>query len=227
MCRGDPRDRWREITRRPDAAGFRHYRRDDGRHLGNGQSSVPPEDWPARARRYAEALTPALRAELARSLGLPVEALKALPLVGWWEKVTSWTFPECDARGNVVGVLRRPRVGRKVRMRGSHCGLTLPSGWRGRPGPLFLVEGPTDVLALTLCGLPCVGRPSNTGGVEQLAALLGDWPANREIIVIGENDGPRPDTGLWPGRDGAEQTARALAGKLRRGVRVAFPPPEY
>ncbi|WP_171475045.1 hypothetical protein [Frigoriglobus tundricola] len=49
-------------------------------------------------------------------------------------------------------------------MPGSKRGLTLPTGWRDRPGPVFVVEGPTDAAALTAAGLAAVGRPSNAGG---------------------------------------------------------------
>jgi hypothetical protein len=220
-----------------DGDPFKCYRReDDDRHLGNGGASPwtrtasgGPKDWPARAGRYAGALTPALRRELAESLGLPVGALDLLPLIGWCETVANWTFPEVDAAGHIVGILRRHRAGKKVRMSGSGSGLHVPAGWKDRDGPVNVPEGPTDVLALTLCGLPAIGRPSNTGGVELLAELLKDLPASRQIIIVGERDGPRPnrvrpEVTEWPGRDGAVSTARRLAAALGRPVQWALPP---
>jgi hypothetical protein len=85
---------------------------------------------------------------------------------------------------------------------------------------VFLVEGPTDTLALAACRLSVVGRPSNTGGVELLANLLGSLDPSRMIVVVGEND-RKPD-GSWPGKEGAKRTAEELARKLNRPVQVTL-----
>ncbi|VTU00305.1 Bifunctional DNA Primase/polymerase OS=Myxococcus stipitatus (strain DSM 14675 / JCM 12634 / Mx s8) GN=MYSTI_01949 PE=4 SV=1 [Gemmataceae bacterium] len=103
----------------------------------------------------------------------------------------------------------------------SKRGLTIPDGWCAGSGPLLLVEGPSDVLALAAAGLAAVGRPSNTGGVAHLAELLAAWPRDRDVLVVGEND-RRDDQ--WPGRDGAHRTAAALQSHLGRVVTVAMPP---
>jgi integrase len=153
---------------------------------------------------------------------LPAEVFARLPLLGANKAEKCWTFPEVDAAGTVIGVTRRFLDGSKKRTAGGRSGLTLADGWRERPGPVLLVEGPTDLLALTAAGLCAVGRPSNTGGVDLFAELLKDWPADREILVVGEND-RKPD-GSWPGRSGAERTAAALAGRLGRPVPFAMPP---
>ncbi len=184
-----------------------------------------PTDWSAEARRRAAALTPALREKLAAGLGLPTESLAALPLVGFLHDAATgpcFVFPETDAAGTVVGLNRRFVDGTKKMRPGGKRGLTLPAGWRERPGPVYVVEGPTDALALTATGLAAVGRPSNTGGVAHLAALLGDLDAGRPVVVVGEND--RKDSGDWPGRTGAESVARGLAGRLGRPVRWVLPP---
>src|SRR5262249_36207554 len=76
-------------------------------------------------------------------------------------------------------------------------------------------------IALTAAGLAAVGRPSNKGSVADLAQLLGDIPSDRDIVVLAEND---EHDGLWPGKDGAEHTARRLADALMRPVRIAYPP---
>jgi hypothetical protein len=127
-----------------------------------------------------------------------------------------------DAEGRVVGITRRYRDGSKKAAAGGHHGLHVPAGWADRDGPVYLPEGPTDVLAQTAMGLAAVGRPSNMAGVEHLAKLLKDVPAGREIVVLGEND-PLPD-GRWPGKDGAVKTAEALAAKLGRAVTWGLPP---
>ena len=107
-------------------------------------------------------------------------------------------------------------------MPGGKRGLSVPAGCRDRPGPVLVVEGPTDALALTAAGLAAVGRPSAAGGVGHLAGLLADLDPARDVLVVGEND--RKDDGSWPGRAGAESIARGLAGTLGRPVKVAYPP---
>jgi len=181
-------------------------------------------DWIALAGRRVAGLTPARRDELARTLGLPTDALDALPLVGFHTDAggSYFTFPEANAGGTVVGLIRRFGDGTKKAIPGSKRGLTLPAGWRERPGPVFVVEGPTDAAAMTAAGLAAVGRPSNSGGVAHLTELFGAWDAGRTVIVIGEND--RKAGGEWPGRTGAESVARGLAGRLGRAVHMALPP---
>ena len=182
----------------------------------------PAINWQCEAEQYARHLDARARAGLAAALGLNVDDLDALALTGADDAGRFWTFPERDGAGRVVGVTRRFLDGSKKMIHGGSRGLTIPAGWRDRAGPLLLVEGASDVLALTACGFAAVGRPSNTGGVEHLAGLLADLSPDREVIVIGEND--EKDSGLWPGRDGAIRTAAALAAKLARPVAWALTP---
>lgn len=223
-CRGEPMEPtlWKRVK---NGDPFNSYRRvDDARHLSNGVSSRSvnsTRDWQAEARRLANALTGELKAELARHLGLPDQALDALPLIGW--SGSAWTFPECDASGRIIGISTRDRASSKKMIKGGHRGLTIPVGWREKPGPVHSVEGVSDVLALTHAGLTVVGRPSNTGGVDLFAALLPNTPDDeRPVCVLGEND--QKENGDWPGRDGAEKVASELTTKFGRPVKVAFPP---
>jgi hypothetical protein len=133
-----------------------------------------------------------------------------------------WTFPESN--GRIIGISRRYRDGTKKAEQGGARGLTIPEGWQQREGPVFCPEGPSDVLALTAMGLAAIGRPSNTGGVEQLAELLKFVPTATPIVILGELD-PKQD-GKWPGRDGAIKVATDLAAKLDRRVSWALPPEE-
>jgi hypothetical protein len=141
--------------------------------------------------------------------------------VGWEAYTGRWTFPETDAGGQVIGMTCRDRVGVKQAMRGGKRGLFAPAGWPDCAGPVLVPEGPTDAAALTAMGLAAVGRPSNTGGLELLAGLLRPLPADREVIVLGEND-CRPD-GRWPGKEGMDLTALRLQGALGRPVGTCRP----
>jgi hypothetical protein len=188
---------------------------------GNAPTKEPEIDWAETAAVYEASLTPALRGALAQALGVPEARLADLH-TGDKADEDCWTFPEFDGKGNVVGINRRFQDGRKKAMTGSQRGLYIPDGAGDCPGPVFLVEGASDSLALISMGLAAVGRPSNTGGVDHLAELLKDLPADRPITEVGEFD-PKED-GEWPGKEGAVSTATALAEKLNRPVGWALPP---
>ena len=121
-----------------------------------GKSAPAATDWPALAERYARAFDADGRNRLAVSLGLPEGALDTWP-VGLraddpHRACTTW--PEADAAGRITGINRRWNAGTgplvngersdKRFLPGGKRGLTLPTGWCGRPGPVFVVEGPTD-----------------------------------------------------------------------------------
>lgn len=226
LCRkssgNQPGFQW--LSKGKPAAGWHLYRHENNPRAffspSSKGASAPSTNWPDLATQWAAALTEDRAQELAENLGLPVHALQALRL-GWDECRSCWTFPETDATGKVQGAFCRWPDGRRAVLRGSKRGLYLPEGWRDRPGPVRVCEGASDVLALTLLGLPCVGRPSAMVGAELLAELLRD--VHRDVVILGDNDA-KPN-GRWPGRDGAEH----VAGKLRallpgRKVVVRFPP---
>lgn len=168
---------------------------------------------------------------LADLLGVSVESLHSQGC-GWDESKRCWTFPARDGDGQVIGIAQRlenPRLNRegktitKAMVTGSRQGLFYdPSAWSNGSGPILLVEGPTDTAAAATMGLAAVGRPSNRGGIDHLAQLLRGIPADRPVVVVGEND-QKPD-GNWPGRDGAISTATQLAKALHRPVRWAIVP---
>jgi hypothetical protein len=178
-------------------------------------------------------------AELAEQLRVAPEVLEQLG-VGWrWGDVSrgrdladgEWLYPMRDGSGQVVGIHRRlarayTKDGKqvsKLTMPGSTSGLFFaPDAWAIGSGPILVVEGMTDTAAALHAGLAAVGRPSNLGGSEQLAELFKQLPADRPIMLVGENDA-KPD-GRWPGRDGAEQTAQRLADALERQVLWALVP---
>lgn len=226
LCRGEPADpsAWKCVKR---GDPFNSYRRvDDRHHERNGFTKESPTasriDWTAQAETYAKNLTPELRNELAQLLGLTSKYLfQYMPLLGW--SGSAWTFPECDGSGRIIGILLRDRAGKKLMQKGSKRGLTIPVRWDKKPGPVFVVEGPTCAIAAASAGLSAVGRPANSSGAEHLADLR-DLDPERPIIVVGEND-QKPD-GSWPGRDGPESIARRLTALLGRSVLKAMPPAE-
>jgi hypothetical protein len=182
-----------------------------------------PTDWRACAATFAANLDANRRAELATTLRLPAEALAALSYLGFNPTDSAgacFTFAEMDVAGNVVGLLRRFCDGSKKAVSGSKRGLTLPVGWKDGASPVFIVEGASDVLAMTAAGLTAIGRPSKDGGVKLLVELLKD--ETRDVVVIGEHD--RKEDGSWPGRAGAVHVATALAQALGQLVRWALPP---
>jgi hypothetical protein len=190
----------------------------------------------AEAEQYGQALRdrPDALAELESRLGVPEEALTRLH-VGWEENNRhrgehgvwvddgpAWTFPEWSGEGEIIGIQRRfedERIGKRV-ISGSQRGLYVPTGWEEMRGPIYIPEGASDVAALIGVGRCAIGRPRATGGVEHLAKLLRG--VDRRVIVLGEND--RKADGRRPGKEGAEQVARALARELGRRVDVSFPP---
>ena len=85
----------------------------------------------------------------------------------------------------------------KAAIAGSARGLSYPANLLDRPGPVLIVEGASDVLALAHCGLAVVGRPAALVGSELLATLLKEVPADRPTLVVMEGLMPylHPDDG--------------------------------
>ena len=228
FCRGEARDGWRKIN--DDDNGFGHYRREVEPPAKPSKAKPPkpklPTNWQAKAEAFAKNLVnhPELRARLAEKLGLPLEALEGftLGINGYTSASAEFTIPERDGNGTIIGLATRIEAKgmqtEKKAIIDSKRGLTIPDGWRDKPGPLLLVEGFTDTAALTAAGLCAVGRPSNLGGGKLLAKLLANWPTSRGIIVVGEND----ENGA--GLDGAMRTASKLSEALEREVPFALPP---
>ena len=170
--------------------------------------------------------------ELACLLGVAPFALEQL-CCGW--NGSSWTFPERNGYGLIVGISTRYRDGKKLCLPGSRRGLTYSESWADNPGPVLIVEGASDVAAGITLGLATIGRPSNVGGVRYLTRLLGGHP-KRRIWVIGERDAKRHETLpavvraahpmrcrgcalCWPGLHGARVVSAALSKALNRRVR--------
>lgn len=195
-------------------------------------------DWTETAlRMFTARQAKAEREWLSEKLTLRIDALEEM-LIGWgWDEYRNRPFsawPERDAEGKVVGIVRRYRDGAKKTMEHSHHGLYYGRTPTVMPGPIFLPEGGSDTAALIGVGVNVIGRPSNTGGVDDLAAMLAK--ATKVIVVLGERDEKLDRKGtncpadcagcMWcfPGLAGAKQTVKRLAEKLNRAVALRMFP---
>jgi hypothetical protein len=201
-------------------------------------AKVSSETWNQRAAAYQMHMSDQ-RAALAAALGVDEAALAALRC-GWVHDKGVWTFPERNAAGDIVGISTRlavpirssdGKVTTKKMVVGSTHGLFYdPSTLSESSGPILLVEGASDTAAAYSMGITAaIGRPSSTGGVDDLTELLRDIPGGRQIIVVGENDEREAvrngqTTVVCPGRNGAILTATRLAEQLGRPVLWAMPP---
>jgi len=203
---------------REDAEGGRLYAPIDS----SSRPTPPPRprkrkpriDWTARHAAGRAELYPGELHDFADAeLGLSGEGVEALEPTIIDDR---YAFPERDAAGNIIGMVRRFPDGGKLALKHSRRGLTyqhpLPD-----VDPVLIVEGQSDTAAALEAGFTAVGRPSASGGADLLAALL----RGRAVIICGENDA-KPD-GTWPGRDGANRVADRLR-PVCRSVKVMFPP---
>jgi hypothetical protein len=211
-----------QSDRRAGEAGWYHRLRDD-RYPGRRPPPPPPKATPTArpdlarlAERYRQDVDPGRLYQFAASLGLSTRSLEALD-IGWSAWHQAWAFPMRDASGGVLGIRLRKPDGSKFAVRGGHEGLFLPAGWAADPEHqrLLIGEGPTDVAALRDMGLVgVVGRPSCTGGVALLTALVRQQRP-REVVIVADAD--------LPGQQGAQRLAGVLIGNGQT-VRVLVPP---
>jgi hypothetical protein len=178
--------------------------------------------------------------DLAEQLGVSIYPLVALG-VGYGEVQgrNCWTFPEKNARGQVINILRRMADGKKLSCKGARRGLIYSDvSFYGR-GPVWIVEGSSDTAAGLTLGMCVVGRPNNAGGATMLAELL-EPHRRRKIIVLGEHDRKPPLAvrqkhpthsdncngcdKCWPGLHGAQVVSRQLTIFLNRQVGYMLPP---
>jgi len=176
----------------------------------------PSKDWASITQRACdEAQRPGSDhlERLAKQWGVGHWVIDALG-IGWHGG--TWATPEKNAAAEVVGISRRRPDGKKFMVAGSSRGLYFTAGWANGSGPICIVEGVSDAAALLNLGISVVGRSAASPGTSELDELAKLLEHTEEIIVVGEND-QKPD-GTWPGRDGAEHTARGLADRLGRPI---------
>jgi hypothetical protein len=153
-------------------------------------------------------------AELASSLSVGIESLRAFG-VGWAKRYPAWSFPMRDpTTGTITGIRLRKAHSSKFSARGSREGLFMPDSILDK-SLLLVLEGATDAVAAHSLGFPfAVGRPSCTGGVNHLVALVRKHKPGC-VVIVSDNDGA--------GERGAEALARALILHCR-DLRVVAPP---
>jgi len=157
---------------------------------------------------------------LGSQLGVPAALLRKWG-VGWTGRM--WSIPEYRHDGKLVGISLRKRNGGKLMVKGSRHGVFRASDWQDHTGPILLPEGFTDTVCLDSLGIAAIGRPSNSGGIDNLTEMLMPFSGKRPIIVIAEAD--RKDDGRWPGWEGASRLSALLSVALDTPVGSRFPPP--
>ena len=107
--------------------------------------------------------------------------------------------------------------------------------WYTHPGPVFIVEGGSDVAACESNNLNAIGRASNVHGGEWIKKMIKQCCPEKLIIVVGERDENPGKRGTvssctancrgcafcWPGYYGMKKVAAELG---RRAVGVLVPP---
>lgn len=146
---------------------------------------MPIINVPELMARFSRA-SPSWRVEaLAKDLGVTVAALMALGCA-WASEYKAFAFPMRDSGNNQIGIRLRDSNGRKWAVTGSHQGLFIPQCDRDKV--LWIFEGPTDTAAALTIGLFGIGRPSCSGGVDQLKQFMKRNRFSRAVIVSDLDD---------------------------------------
>lgn len=189
-------------------------------------------------KMFRDKLASDCRKVLATKLAVSVDSLERLYVgIGWdWNGVPFASFPSRGVFGTIIGITRRYADGKKKTLAGTSNGIfAAENWWEPATGPIYVVEGASDVAALLTHELCALGRPSNTGGVQIIKTFLNRRANGRKVVVMGENDRkpervgrvpqcPRGCEGCswcWPGKYGAEQLAKRL------GCVCEMPPPIF
>jgi hypothetical protein len=162
--------------------------------------------------KHRAAVNPIRLGRLADALGLSRDSLNRLG-IGWAADHRAWAFPMSNLVGNVLGIRLRHENGRKFAVRGGKEGLFMPADL-AHGGELLITEGPTDCAAVLDLGFAAIGRPSCTGGVSLVVALVHSLKPSRVVIVSDADE---------PGQLGAAGLAAALGAHVAE-LRIIYPP---
>ncbi len=123
--------------------------------------------------------------EFAMELGVEWTSLAKLGCC-WAKEHQAWGFGMRDGHGNLVGIRLRTRDGHKFAVRGSHQGVFLPGG---EADLLALIcEGPTDTAAALTLGFYAVGRPSCSGGMQDIMTAFRRLRVSRAVLIADADD---------------------------------------
>lgn len=180
---------------------------------------------------FEDPLAKDMRGDVAKRLGVSTRSLEQLHVgYGFDREGTFSSWPERDAAGKVVGIMRRYRDNSKKIMRWSRHGLYFAIDADCVPDVVLCPEGGSDVAALLTIGLHAIGRPSNASGVDMLGAAIFNMQIKpRRVIVLAERDAKFDKRGTmpqcpknchgcswcWPGAYGARTTAARLREMLK------------
>ena len=196
-------------------------------------------DWTTECRKMFEhERAHDKRCEVADLLKVSVESLEALRVgIGWddWNMREFSSWPSRDADGRCIGYVRRYSDGTKRTNQGGTTGVFYVPTWFTHPGPVFIVEGGSDVAACESKNLNAIGRASNTYGGHWIKKMIKQCCPNKLIVVVGERDQNLTRRGTvpsctascpgcafcWPGYYGMKKVAAELGG---RAVGVLVPP---
>jgi len=197
-------------------------------------------DWTAECRKMFEhERANDKRREVAELLKVSVGSLEALRVgVGWdaWNGQEFSSWPSRDDSGRCIGYVRRYADGSKRTNQGGTTGVFYTPKWYTHPGPLFVVEGGSDVAACESNDLSAIGRASNVCGGHWIKKMIEKRCPGRLVIVVGERDEDPGKRGTptvpsctvdckgcafcWPGYFGMNKVAAELGG---RAIGVMMP----
>lgn len=166
---------------------------------------LPTGNLVAMARRFQDAGERLGKiTETAGHLSVSTESLVRFG-VGWSFREDCSTWPMCNARGQIVGITRRFRNGRKKVMPGHKAGIympaDLPEDMSHLTTPLLVCEGGSDAVSGLDIGFWAIGRFSCTHGAKLLVNLVRHRGPGL-VVIVKDADGP--------GHRGAESLASTL-----------------
>jgi hypothetical protein len=163
----------------------------------------PMPNFEARWERARRAATAEDRERLAKTLGLPAEAVGSI--LGGVEGDT-WVFPMHAPCGTVCGLKTRAPDGAKLCARGSRLGLMLAQDYNPDAPELWVTEGESDLMAAAgVWGLNAVARPGCTSCVDQLAKVA----RRKDVVILCDSDAPGM-AGARTLRDAMQTSARSV-----------------
>lgn len=180
------------------------------------QSVIDAEFW---MMEFWRELSPSDRNRWAERNGISPASARMFR-VGYSPRHKAFTIPMYDATGKACGIRLRQDGGKKWAMKGSKqgCfrGVDQPRSYGWNTSETFIVEGPTDAMALHTAGFNVIGRPCCNGGGAIAKALIDafEYP-DRQVFIIADND--------IPGLDGA----RALRRQFFPNAKIYTPPPAF